>query len=498
MKAFEDLQSQLKKIDEYGHAMSVLAWDMRTKMPKKGADAHIASLTMISGELFKLGTSDELKACLDVLSQEEELSKLDEVSRKMVLSVKEDYERSKNIPPDLFKRYVEVQNQSKNAWYTAKYENDVETMLAYFEEMVDLNIQMAGYIDPGKKPYDVLLHDYEKGITQDDLTKVFKELKEGIVPLIKAIAEKPAVDVSKVIGAFDKEAQEKLSDYILEVMKYDLERGRLDESEHPFTIGHAPFDVRITTSYDLSDIRPSLFSVLHEGGHALYEQHINPELVGTGLNKGASMGIHESQSRFYENMIGKNERFWHKHYAKVQELFPQLKEVSEAEFYQLINVVEPSLIRVDADELTYNLHIIIRFELEQALFSGELKAKDLEAAWNAKMEEYLGIVPDCAANGLLQDCHWPGGMFGYFPSYGLGNIYGGQLLAQMEQELGRVDTLLDENNLEAITAWLSSKVHQYGASKDPIELIQDICHKGLDAQPIIKYYKDKYSKIYNL
>ena len=326
-----------------------------------------------------------------------------------------------------------------------------------------------------------------------------KSSKEGAIYLIEAISKKDKVNQHIFNGHYPIHLQEKLSNYFLDVINFDFKSGCLSESEHPFTTGiNSPYDVRITTNYDINDIRISLFSVLHEGGHALYEQNINPKLVGTRLNTGTSMGIHESQSRFFENIIGRNISFWKKHYNKVCEILPSYSNISLDKFYKGINSVEPSLIRIDADELTYNLHVIIRFELEKALFSGNLEVKDLSTAWNDKMKEYLGIIPKDDTTGVLQDCHWYSGLFGYFPSYSLGNIYSGQFLSQIEKELGPIDYLIENDRLGDINNWLKVNIHQYGLMKSPTEIIKDSCNSSIDTKPIIKYYTNKYSNIYNL
>lgn len=498
MNTLEQFKNYVKRANDFQHAAMLLNWDMETKMPKKGAQAHISALTTLSTESFKMSVSDEMKGYLEALTEPKEWANLDEVSRKMVENIKEDYEESKNIPQDLYTRYVELTSTSQNVWGTAKHASDFETMRPYFEEMIELNKRMAHFIDPNKKPYDVWLNQYEKGIDQETITRTFETLKKGVIPLVEAIKAKPLTDESMFKGQFSKEDQEKLGYYLLDAMGYSLEAGRLDESEHPFTIGNAPFDVRITTNYDLTDLRSSAFSILHEGGHGLYEQHINPALIGTHLNTGTSMGIHESQSRFYENIVGRNKHFWTNHYEKIGELFPSYKKVPLEAFYKGMNVVQPSLIRTEADELTYNLHIIIRFELEKALFDGSLAVKDLPTAWHDKMKAYLGVVPSNHKEGVLQDVHWPGGMFGYFPSYALGNIYGGQFLMQIEKELGSLNELLEKGELYKVSDWLTQNVHVFGKMKTPMQIIQDACGSKLDAEPIMKYYTEKYTKIYNL
>ena len=498
MQKLQEFKAYLKKIQSLQHAATLLHWDMECSMPKNGVEAHIASLTLLSSEAFKLSVASEMEEYIEALSKPEVFETLSAIDKKMVTLQKEAYDKSKHIPLVLQERLTELKSRAQHVWMTAKYEDDFDTMVPYFEEMVQLLKEKVQYTHPGQDAYDALLGSYEKGMTADKIAKVFEELKAGIIPLIQEIASKPVFDDSKCLGEYPKGQQQALSLYLLNVIGYNFDSGVLGESEHPFTLGSAPYDVRITTHYHEDDIRQSAFSILHEGGHALYEQHINPELVGTTLNDGTSMGIHESQSRFYENIIGRSEVFWQKHYSEIIRLFPQYETITQEAFYQSINKVGGSLIRVDADELTYNLHVIIRFELERALFDGSLAVKDLPQAWNEKMQAYLGVQPTSHKEGVLQDVHWPGGMFGYFPSYALGNIYSGQFLQKMEEELGRVEDLLQADQLEKITAWLSEHIHQYGKMKTPAEIIKDTCGTEVDAQPIIAYYKKKYSKLYGL
>lgn len=498
MEKLDQFKAYMRRINHYNQATRLIHWDLSTGMPKNAASANIDALTLLSTEAFKLQVADEMKDFVDTLSTADQLEQMDAISRKMVETCKKDYDENKNIPQDVYSRYVQLTSESEHMWETAKHANDFNTMKPYFEEMISLTQTMMQYTKPELTTYNALLDSYEKGLTENKVNELFTDLKDGLVPLIQAVSQKTNSDESLFKGYFDKSAQEKLSNYFLDVIGFNWDSGCLAESEHPFTTGNAPHDVRITTNYDLTDMRSSLFSVLHEGGHALYEQRINPLLVNTGLNTGTSMGIHESQSRFYENIIGRNQSFWHQHYGKVQELFPSYQNISLEDFYQGMNRVEPSLIRIEADELTYNLHIIIRFEIEKALFNGSLQVQDLPTVWHDKMKEYLGVTPSCHKEGVLQDVHWPGGMFGYFPSYALGNIYSGQFLSQIQKELGNLDELLLGNRLADITQWMSTNVHTHGSMKTPMEIVQESCHSPIQAAPILKYYKDKYSKLYNL
>lgn len=499
MDKLKEFKEYLNKINQYEQASNILQWDMQTCMPYNGGDSNTDVLTMLSSKSFELSVSDKMKDLLDNLTNPETFNNLDSISKKMISECKKQYDDNKNIPSNLYSKYIQVVSQSEQTWQKAKSDNDFKTMVPYLKEIIELTKEMYSYSKPNVDTYNALLDDYEKGITENQLDTIFKELKEGTIPLIEAISKNDKINQHIFNGHYPIHLQERLSNYFLDVINFDFKSGCLSQSEHPFTTGiNSPYDVRITTNYDINDIRSSLFSVLHEGGHAIYEQNINPKLVGTRLNTGASMGIHESQSRFYENIIGRNLSFWKKHYNKVCEILPSYSNISLDKFYKGINSVEPSLIRIDADELTYNLHVIIRFELEKALFSGNLEVKDLSTAWNDKMKEYLGIIPKDDTTGVLQDCHWYSGLFGYFPSYSLGNIYSGQFLNQIEKELGPIDGLIEDDRLVDINNWLKVNIHQYGLMKSPTEIIRDSCNSGIDTKPIIKYYTDKYSSIYNL
>ena len=499
MQKLKKFKEYINKINQYEQAANVLQWDMQTCMPYNGGDTNTEVLTMLSSKSFELSVSDEMKNFLDNLTKPEIFNNLDSISKKMISECKKQYDDNKNIPPNLYSKYIQVVSQSEQTWQKAKLDNDFKTMAPYLKEIIDLTKEMYSYSKPNVDTYNALLDDYEKGITDIQLDSIFKELKDGTIPLIEAISKKEPVNQHIFKGHYPIHLQEKISNYFLNVIDFDFKSGCLAESEHPFTTNiNSPYDIRITTNYDINDIRNSLFSVLHEGGHGLYEQHIDPNLIGTRLNTGTSMGIHESQSRFYENIIGRNLSFWKKHYNKIGEILPSYSCISLDKFYKGINAVEPYLIRIDADELTYNLHVIIRFELEKALFSGNLEVKDLSTAWNDKMKEYLSIIPKDDTTGVLQDCHWYSGLFGYFPSYSLGNIYSGQFLNQIEKELGPIDCLIEDDRLVDINNWLKVNIHQYGLMKSPTEIINDSCNSGIDTKPIIKYYTNKYSNIYNL
>ena len=382
----------------------------------------------------------------------------------------------------------------------AKEKNDFSMLQPYLEKIVDYKRRFIDYWGYEDNKYNVLLNQYEPGMTTDVLDKVFGELREAIIPLLKNITEstqKP--DTSMLFKPFPKEKQKEFSTMILKVLGYDFAAGRLDETAHPFQISLNPGDVRVTTKYDEKDFRTAVFGTIHECGHALYEQNISKDLVGTPLCSGASMGIHESQSLFFENFIGRNEAFWKKYYPALKKMSNgQFDNIDLEDFYKAINVAGPSYIRIEADELTYPLHIIIRYEIEKELFNGNLEVKDLPRVWNEKMEEYLGIKPRNDQEGVLQDIHWSGGDFGYFPSYALGYLYAAQFKNAMLKDIPEFDSCLEQGDVAPIRQWLTDHVHQYGKLKKPIDILKDVTGEGLNAKYLIDYLTEKYTKVYQL
>lgn len=487
----------VKKMQNYSEALSVIYWDMRTGAPRKGLEQRAEVIGTLSAELFALQTSDELGKMLSELQNE----KLDFVTQRLYEEVKKEYDESKKIPAEEFKAYTILKAKSEAAWEEAKEKSDFQVFLPYLKEVIDYQKRFVQYwgIKNGSA-YNTLLDKYEPNMTTDTLDELFGELKATIVPLVKAIGEsKNKPDTSLLFKHFPKNGQHAASLELLKQLGYDFEAGRLDETVHPFMIGLNSGDIRITTKYDENDFRSAVFGTIHECGHALYEQNIDASLNGLPLSTGASMGIHESQSLFYENIIGRNESFWKHHYAILQKHSPeQFGNVPTEAFLKAINFSEPSLIRIEADELTYPLHIMIRYEIEREVFNGDLQAEDLPRVWNDKYEEYLGIRPQNDAEGVLQDMHWSDGSFGYFPSYALGFMYAAQWKHAMDQDIPNFDELCERGELAPIKDWLTNKVHQYGALKKPNELILEGTGEPLSAKYLADYLQNKYTQLYNL
>ena len=489
----------LKKMSAYSEALGIMYWDMRTGAPKKGLAARSEAVGTLSTELFKLSVSEEMESYLNELGSL--TSSLDPIIEKTVEIVREEFNRSRKIPADEYREFVVLSSNSESAWEQAKETSDFGEFMPYLERIVEMTKDFIGYWGiKDENPYNTLLDQYEPGLTTDVIDEVFGQLKATIVPLIKKIVEKgDQPDTSFLFKHFPKEAQKEFSHELLKQLGYDFDAGRLDETIHPFATGINIGDVRITTKYDEMDFRSAVFGTIHECGHAIYEQNIDKKLDGLPVADGTSMGIHESQSLFYEQLIGHNENFWKYNYPLLKSSSPeQFKDVSLQQFLRAINYSEPSLIRIEADELTYPLHIMIRYEIEKELFNGNLQVKDLPRIWSDKYEEYLGIRPKNDAEGFLQDVHWAGGSFGYFPSYALGYMYAAQLKAAMLKEIPDFDKLCLEGNLTPIRTWLTENVHQFGKLKKPLDILKDATGETLNAKYLADYLQEKYAKLYNL
>jgi carboxypeptidase Taq len=490
----------VRKMKQYEEAVGLIYWDMRTGAPKKGLETRSEVVGELSTQVFRMAISDEMGGYLDFLTQPEHLDALDPTSRKMVTESKKDYDRSKKIPPDKYQAYVVLTSQSETVWEEAKNSNNYALFQPYLEKIVNtINefIELWGYED---NKYNTLLDMYEPGMTVAKLDQVFGALREKAVPLLQAIQTAPnPPDCSFLKQPFAKDKQKEFNEFILRQMHYDFEAGRLDETVHPFATGLNPGDVRITTKYQPDDITGALFGTIHEGGHALYEQNISPDLIGTNLCSGSSMGIHESQSRFWENMVGRSRAFWDRYYGDLQKVFAgQLDDISVDEFYRAINHIQTSLIRIEADELTYNLHIMVRYEIEKELINGKISVADLPKVWNTKYKEYLGVTPASDSEGVLQDVHWSDGSFGYFPSYSLGNMYAAQFAHQLKKQFPDYEEWIASGNLLPIKEWLSEQIYQYGKLLTPTEIIVKVTGEELNPDYLVDYLENKYKAIYGI
>lgn len=488
----------VRKMEAYNEALGLIYWDLRTGAPKNGTAQRSQVIGLLSSELFKMSTSEEMAGYIASLSRNKSL--LSEVTRRSLEECKEEYDRNKKIPAKEYEEYVILKSNAENIWEEAREASDFSMFQPYLEKLVAFNKKFIEYWGYNGNKYNTLLHMYEPGVTVELLDKVFGELRDAIVPLVKKISEsKHKPDTSFLYEYFPKEKQKAFSLKLLEQMGFDFSSGRLDETVHPFATGLNPGDVRVTTRYDGNDWRMAVFGTIHEGGHALYEQNISKTLIGTPLCRGTSMGIHESQSLFYENIVARDRHYWEHNYDLLKQYASgQFDYVSPDDFYRAINEAKSTLIRIESDDLTYALHIIIRYEIEKAIFNDEIEVEDLPAVWNDKYEQYLGIRPTNDAEGLLQDVHWSGGSFGYFPSYALGYMYAAQLKNAMLKDLPHYDELLKSGDLLPIKEWLTNKVHQYGKLKKPLEIIEAATGEGLNAAHLTDYLVRKFSSVYRI
>ena len=493
--ALTQLEELQRKMYAYDAASNALYLDGVTVAPKGTGEGRGVALSILAGERHKLFSAPEVGKLLEYLTKHKaELSRL---VQRQVEELSRSYEQLTRIPADEYMEYASLTNEANEVWETAKEESDFSKFEPVLKKLVKFNQKFANYYDRKKKPYDALLNEFERGVDMEYLDQFFATLRERIVPLLKAIEEKEQPDDSFLHKHYPIEAQKRFSDYLMEVVGLDRRHCTIGESEHPFTLNFNNKDVRITTHYQEEDVASSMYSVIHESGHARYELGIRDDMQYTCLAGGVSMGVHESQSRFYENIIGRSLPFIQAIFPKMQEFFPeQLNGVTDEQFYRAVNKVQPSLVRIEADELTYSLHIMVRYEIEKQLIDGSLKVQDIPETWNKLYKEYLGVeVPD-DKHGCLQDSHWAGGSFGYFPSYALGSAYGAQMLKNMEKEVDVWGTV-GKGDLSAVSAWLGEKIHQYGSSMEPADVVKNACGE-FDPVVYADYLTEKFSKIYNL
>ncbi|MBN1868428.1 carboxypeptidase M32 [Candidatus Sumerlaeota bacterium] len=493
---FLDLSGE---IADLGAAQAVLSWDQETYMPPGGQQARGRQMATLSGLIHRKFTSDEMGNLLERLSGPEPPDEIDQclaVERAMW-----EYRRAVRVPEELVRETARAQSDSVACWTEARPRNDFRKWLPHLERILDLERRRADCLkDPGQDRYDALLQGYERGATGAEIAAVFDRLRDRVVALVRRIgASDYPVSTSCLDREFDVDRQWDFGLEVLKAMGFDLGKGRQDKSAHPFTTGFHPTDVRLTTRLNARTFATGLFATMHEGGHGLYDQGIRIEDARTPLGGAISLGIHESQSRMWENLVGRSLPFWRGFYSRLQNAFPaELGSVALDVFYRAINRVEPSLIRVEADEVTYSLHIILRFEIERAMLAGELDPAGLPDVWRDKMREYLGLdVPD-DKDGCMQDIHWAWGLIGYFPTYTLGNLYSVQFFEQAQSDIPDLDARIEAGELQRLTEWLREKIHRVGLRRLAGELCTDITGRPLEAEPYVRYLETKFGQIYRL
>ncbi|MBN2500762.1 MAG: carboxypeptidase M32 [Anaerolineales bacterium] len=496
---YTELKAILAEVDDLQKASSILSWDQQANMPSGGAEARGYQLATISSIAHEKFTAEKVGKLIEDL--EPWAAELDPDSNdvRLLKVTKRDYERSTRVPAAMVAEQAQLSAVAHEAWVEARQKADFSIFQPYLEKIVDWNRRYAALFAPYDHVYDPMLDVFEPGMKTVEVQAIFSAIRPKQAELIHAIAEKPQVEDAFLHQHFDKAKQMAFGREIVTALGYDWNRGAEGLVPHPFMTNLGFGDIRINNRVDEEFFNPYLFGAMHETGHALYEQSMGKELARTPLFGGASLGLHESQSRMYENLVGRSKPFWEHYYPRLQEYFAsQLGNVSVDEFYKGINKVEPSFIRVEADEATYNMHIMLRLELEIALMDGSLEAKDVPEAWNSRMEEYLGITPPDDAEGCLQDVHWSMGLLGYFSTYALGNLISLQLWEKIEAENPNIYDQIGAGNLAPLLAWLKENVHKHGAKFEPQELVQMVTGSKIDGGPYLAYLNKKFGQIYNL
>ena len=494
-EARKALKEQQIKESAYGHAMGLMSFDGMTIAPRDTYIPRGKTISILSGEMYKLSTGKESMELLDYLTEHKDELSMQE--QRIVELRSKELRELRAIPVEEFVAYKELVNEASMVWQEAKEKSDYGMFEPYLEKIIDFSRHIAEQVDPDTDAYDYWLNKFESGLTQARCDEFFGGLRERLVPLIKRV-QAAAFPPPEFMSAFvPRTSQEKLSAWIMDTMGLDKNRCFLSTSEHPFTTNFTKNDVRITTNYDENAFISSMYSVIHESGHALYELHTADEYMYTELGNGVSMGVHESQSRFYENIIGRSHQFVELLRPELIRMCPEIGEPSVDELYRAVNLMQPSLIRTEADELTYSLHIMVRYEMERAFMSGKVKTKELPELWNSLYKQYLGIdVPD-DKHGILQDSHWSGGMIGYFPSYALGSAYGAQLVQKMRETVD-VDNSVRAGNFAPINSWLEERIWRHGSLYEPGALMESAMGAAFDSKYFTDYLEAKATEIYGL
>jgi carboxypeptidase Taq len=481
----------LRQHADLAAALHLLEWDQETFMPSGAVQARARQIGTLAALLHERQTEPGFLQLVDELA--DRLSELDPQQVVDVRETKWRLDRKRRLDAALVRERSTIHAQGRAVWIAARREDDFAALAPWLARIIEIERRVAAAIDAHREAYDVLLEGYEPGASAAMIESLFRELREGLLPLVNRLRARLAarpLPVGALCGAFPVAAQGRFNRLVAARLGFDFNRGRLDETAHPFTttIGD---EVRITTRYDARDLRYSLYSTVHETGHALYEQGLDPDAWGTPRGASCSFGIHESQSRLWENQVGRSQAFWKHFLPQARELFPALAAVSADAAALAANEARPSLIRTEADEITYNLHIILRFELERALLAGGIEVRALPQVWREKMREYLGVSPDTDREGVLQDVHWAGGAIGYFPSYALGNIYAAQLLRAAEADIGSVDAAVSAGEFHLLRDWLRQHVHRFGQSYRAAELIQVATGAPPNPRPLFEHLERK-------
>lgn len=507
--AYEQFQKHIASYNDILNAINILKWDARTQMPPGGAETRgyqLATLSRLAQERF---VSDETARLIDAAQAEVANDEPESYRVRAVAQTKLYYDILRRIPSSLIERKAALAPVSEQVWAEAKSKNDFRAFAPYLQQMLDLVREQAEAVGYSEHPFDALVFEYEPSVTARTLKALFEDLKAGLLPLLaKIVASDRPLERDLWAKPYPVDRQKAFGLEIAQKFGYDLQRGRLDIAPHPFEVSFTRQDVRITTRYHETYFPMAFYGTLHETGHALYEQGVDPSLTRTALTTdflgqyavgGASYGVHESQSRMWENIIGRSRTFWDVHFERMREYFPEQMDGATPDLmYRAVNRVQPSLIRVEADEVTYNLHIMLRVEIEMGLLDGSLKVSDLPEIWNAKMQEYLGIAPPDDRRGVLQDVHWSGGGFGSFPGYTVGNVMSAQFLEAARRDVPDIDAGLAEGSYAPLLGWMQNNIYRHGRAFSPEELLLRTTGSKLHVAPYLKYLNDKFSDLYRL
>jgi carboxypeptidase Taq len=494
------LKHLLSEIAHLTSALEMLQWDKEINMPKKSAEMRAQHISYLSGLIHHKTVSLNQGGLLTRLERALDKGKLSPNDKALVSEVLRDFKREQKLPQAFVEELSHETALAYGAWQQARESNDFSKFTKPLERIVELERKQAKFLGYTNSPYDALLDIYEPGMTVAELDILFFELRDSLVSLLKRIQKsKYKVDYSTLKGSFDLQRQMKFNKWLSGRVGFDLETGRLDTATHPSTITINPADVRITTRYQEDDVLNAISSTLHEAGHGMYEQGLLLEHFGTPLGTSISLGIHESQSKLWENLVGRSKAFWKYFFPKLQKEFGKpFSKLSFTESYEAYNMVKPSLIRVDADEVTYNLHIIIRYEIEKALIEGSIEVKDLPSIWNDKVKEYLGIKVPNNRLGVLQDIHWSHGLFGYFPTYTLGNLYSAQIYVAAKRDILDLEKEISKGHFEHLREWLRKRIHMHGKKYSAEKLIKKVTGEKLNSSYFTDYLEEKYKEIYRL
>jgi carboxypeptidase Taq len=496
MTNYEKYAALMSKIADVQNAAGVLNWDQETYMPPKGANFRAQQLSTLAGIGHELSVSEELGNLLATLSTD---TSLNEKEKRNIKQSLKNYNQSKKYTTAFVQELSKTISETFQAWQKAKANNDFKSYAPSLKKLVELKrkeCELLGFTD---HPYDALIDQYEPETKTKELEILFADVKNQLVDFVKQIATKTQNKDSFMFLHYDKQKQWDWGIDILKQMGYDFEAGRQDISSHPFTTNFSSQDVRVTTRINEQDLNEMIWSCIHEGGHALYEQGLPASEYGLPSGEYISLGIHESQSRLWENNVGRSFIYWQHNFKKLQHLFPDnLNNITASDFYKAMNIVKPSLIRTSADELTYHFHVLIRFEIEKALIENTLQVDDLPHYWNKKYKEYLGIDVPNDTQGVLQDVHWSHGSFGYFPTYSLGSFYAAQFYAQAKKEVKNLEEEIEKGNTQPLLGWLRSNIHQHGKFYTAEQLCEKITGEKLNFKYFMEYAKQKYTQLYSL